>query len=201
MAITYFQDTIFFTDTSLSAPGDGTVLQVASNNFFATKSYTLLVTLANKNTNVVVRLDGSIDGTNYAPIIADQTIGSNGSTSYSVSDRPVKFIKPVFVSEAGGTDATVLFSLAAIQMSVLPRTQLGYTLGIRRDKNIYGKGERPQKNPFEESRGRTRMAGEKRIDLFTTEQDFMATPYIRGTNLPKRFLTSLPVSREEKADG
>ena len=27
-------------------------------------------------------------------------------------------------------------------MSVLPRTQLGYTLGIRRDKNIYGQGER-----------------------------------------------------------
>ena len=114
MAVTYFQDTIFFTDTTLSAPGDGTVLQVASNNFFATKSYTLIVTLANKNTNVVVRLDGSIDGTNYAPIIADQTISSNGTTSYSVSDRPVKFIKPVFVSEAVGTDETVLFNLAAI---------------------------------------------------------------------------------------
>ena len=114
MAVTYFQDTIFFTDTSLSAPGDGTVLQVASNNFFATKSYTLIVTLANKNTNVVVRLDGSIDGTNYAPIIANQTISANGTTSYSVSDRPVKFIKPVFVSETGGTDATVLFNLAAL---------------------------------------------------------------------------------------
>lgn len=33
-------------------------------------------------------------------------------------------------------------------MSVLPRTQLGYTLGLRRDKNIYGQGERAQKNPF-----------------------------------------------------
>ena len=42
-------------------------------------------------------------------------------------------------------------------MSVLPRTQLGYTLGIRRDKNIYGQGERGQKNPFAESRGRTRI--------------------------------------------
>ena len=114
MAVTYFQDTIFFTDTTLSAPGDGTVLQVALNNFFATKSYTLIVTLANKNTNVVVRLEGSIDGTNYAPIIANQTISDNGTTSYIVSNRPVKFIKPVFVSEAGGTDATVLFNLAAI---------------------------------------------------------------------------------------
>ena len=74
MAVTYFQDTIFFTDTALSAPGDGTVLQVAQNNFFATKSYTLTVTVASINTNVIVRLDGSIDGTNYAPIIAAKTI-------------------------------------------------------------------------------------------------------------------------------
>ena len=115
MAITYFQDTIFFNDTTLTAPGDGTVLQVASNNFFATKDYTLLVTVAEIDTNVVVRLDGSIDGTNYAPIIAAQTITANGSYSYSVSGRPVKFIKGVFVSESGGDNsATVAFNLAAI---------------------------------------------------------------------------------------
>ena len=115
MAVTYFQDTIFFTDTTLTAPGDGTVLQVASNNFFATKSYTLSVTVAEIDTNVVVRLDGSIDGTNYAPIIAAQTITSNGSYIYSVADRPVKFVKAVFVSESGGDNsATVLFNLAAL---------------------------------------------------------------------------------------
>ena len=33
-------------------------------------------------------------------------------------------------------------------MPVLPRTQLGYTLGIRRDKDIYGQGEKAAKNPF-----------------------------------------------------
>ena len=115
MAVTYFQDTIFFTDTTLTAPGDGTVLQVASNNFFATKSYTFTVTVAEIDTNVVVRLDGSIDGTNYAPIIAAQTITSNGTSVYSVSDRPVKFVKAVFVSESGGDNsATVLFNLAAL---------------------------------------------------------------------------------------
>jgi hypothetical protein len=115
MAVTYFQDTIFFTDTTLTAPGDGTVLQVASNNFFATKSYSLSVTVAEIDTNVVVRLDGSIDGTNYAPIIAAQTITSNGSYIYSVADRPVKFVKAVFVSESGGDNsATVLFNLAAL---------------------------------------------------------------------------------------
>ena len=114
MAVTYFQDTIFFTDTTLTAPGDGTVLQVASNNFFATKSYSLSVTVAEIDTNVVVRLDGSIDGTNYAPIIAAQTITSNGSYIYSVADRPVKFVKAIFVSESGGTAATVAFNLAAL---------------------------------------------------------------------------------------
>ena len=115
MSVTYFQDTIFFTDTTLTAPGDGTVLQVASNNFFATKSYSLSVTVAEIDTNVVVRLDGSIDGTNYAPIIAAQTITSNGSYIYSVADRPVKFVKAVFVSESGGDNsATVLFNIAAL---------------------------------------------------------------------------------------
>jgi hypothetical protein len=115
MAVTYFQDTIFFTDTTLTAPGDGTVLQVASNNFFATKSYSLSVTVAEIDTNVVIRLDGSIDGTNYAPIIAAQTITSNGSYIYSVADRPVKFVKAVFVSESGGDNsATVLFNIAAL---------------------------------------------------------------------------------------
>ena len=72
-------------------------------------------------------------------------------------------------------------------MSVLPITQLGYTLGVRRDKNIYGRGERGQENPFAESRGRTRMAGTRVIDLFTTQQDYMATPYARGSNMPDRF--------------
>ena len=86
-------------------------------------------------------------------------------------------------------------------MSVLPKTSLGYTLGIRRDKNIYGQGERAQKNPFSESSGRTRMAGEKRIDLFDTEKDFMATPYIKGSNLPSQFVKSLPASRLENSDG
>ena len=115
MAVTYFQDTIFFTDTTFSAPGDGTVLQVASNNFFATKSYTLTVTVADIDTNVVVRLDGSIDGTNYAPIIAAQTITANGTSVYCVADSPVKFVKALFVSESGGDNsATVLFNIAAL---------------------------------------------------------------------------------------
>tara|TARA_R100001509_G_C4702217_1_gene160427 strand:+ start:79 stop:480 length:402 start_codon:yes stop_codon:yes gene_type:complete len=56
-------------------------------------------------------------------------------------------------------------------MAVLPRTQLGYTLGVRRDKDVYGRGERPQKNPFAESRGSTRMAGDIRVNLYSAKQD------------------------------
>ena len=114
MALGYFQDTIFLNESTLTAPASGTVLQVSQNNFFATKSYTLTVTVASINTNVIVRLDGSIDGTNYAPIIAAQTITSNGTSVYSVADRPVKFVKGVFVSESGGTAGTVTFNLAAL---------------------------------------------------------------------------------------
>ena len=113
MAITYFQDTIFKLDSTLSAPGDGTALQVGQNNFFATKDYTLIAVVASIGTNVKVRLDGSIDGTNYAPIIAEKTITADGSHAYSVSGMPVKWIKPVFTSENGGSP-TVTFHLAAI---------------------------------------------------------------------------------------
>jgi|TARA_R100001086_G_scaffold241450_1_gene168375 hypothetical protein len=85
-------------------------------------------------------------------------------------------------------------------MSVLPRTSLGYTLGIRRDKNIYGQGERAQANPFEQSRTRTRMAGDKKVDLYSSERDYLATPYVRGDYLPNRFVSSLPSLKLEEFD-
>ena len=113
MAITYFQDTIFKIDSTLAAPGGGSTLQVAENNFFATKDYTLITVVANIDSNVVVRLDGSIDGTNFAPIITDKTISSDGTHSHHVR-TPVKYIRPWFVSESGGTAAEVTFHLAAL---------------------------------------------------------------------------------------
>jgi len=86
-------------------------------------------------------------------------------------------------------------------MSVFPRTQLGYTLGIKRNKDIYGQGEKPPKNPFEESRGRTRMAGDRRVNIFTAERDYLRAPTVRGDFLPNRFVASVPVSRLENSDG
>lgn len=113
MAVTYFQDTIFDISQTLTAPGLGNLLQVAVNNLFSTKDYTLIVNVTNINTNVIVQLDGSIDGTNFAQIISPQTITSNGPHVFSVSGRPVKWVRPRFVSETGGTSAQVTFNVAA----------------------------------------------------------------------------------------
>ena len=113
MAITYFQDTIFQTDSALEAPGVGTALKVAVNNTFNTKDYTLIVTVASINTNVKVSLEGSIDGTNYAEIITEKTLTANGTYVYNVANTPVRWVRPKFISEAGGTAATVVFSVAA----------------------------------------------------------------------------------------
>ena len=113
MAINYFQDTIFSVESTLSAPAVGTALQVAVNNTFSTSAYTFIVTVASINTNVKVSLEGSIDGTNYAEIISEKTLTSNGTYAYNVANTPVRWIRPRFISEAGGTAATVVFSLAA----------------------------------------------------------------------------------------
>jgi len=65
------------------------------------------------NTNVIVALNGSIDGTNWSKVIENQTITSNGTSHYNVANHPVQYIQPVFVSESGGTAAEVLFSIGA----------------------------------------------------------------------------------------
>jgi len=83
-------------------------------------------------------------------------------------------------------------------MSVLPTTSLGYTLGLRRDKNIYGKGERSQANPFEQSRGRTRMAGDRRVDIFTAERPPQLLEYFKNKNKKKEDGSGEKMSDKEK---
>jgi len=113
MASYVFSDSIFSTDADLDQPQLGTLTQVAENNLLSTTDYTLIVSVSNIDTNVVVQLDGSIDGTNFAQIIGPQTILADGHSVFSVSGRPVKFVRPRWVSEAGGTDAVVTLSVAA----------------------------------------------------------------------------------------
>ena len=45
------------------------------------------------------------------------------------------------------------------------------------------------------------MAGDRRVDLFTAERDYMRAPTVRGDYLPNRFVASRPVTRLEISDG
>jgi hypothetical protein len=104
---------LFINYDILTAPGTSDVTLVQLGDSFNTRNYTLFVTVAAINTLVVVALEGSIDGTNYSKIIANTTISANGTTHYNIANHPVKYIRPNFVSETGGTAATVLFSIGA----------------------------------------------------------------------------------------
>ena len=104
---------LFSTYPVLTAPASGEVMPVQQGEAIATRNYALFVTVASINTNVVVALNGSIDGTNWSKVITNQTITSNGTTHYSVANHPLQYVQPIFVSESGGTAATVLFSIGA----------------------------------------------------------------------------------------
>jgi hypothetical protein len=109
----YTQKNLYVIGTGLTAPGSGTAYQIDQPNTASPSNYSLFVTVTSINTNVVVRMDGSIDGTNFAPVITGQTITGNGTYFYTLQNTPLKIVQPVFVSESGGTAAVVQFSVAA----------------------------------------------------------------------------------------
>jgi hypothetical protein len=104
---------LFSTYPALTAPASGEVMPVQQGEAIATRSYTFFVTVASINTNVIVALNGSIDGTHWSKVIANQTITANGTTHYNIANHPLQYVQPIFVSESGGTAATVLFSIGA----------------------------------------------------------------------------------------
>jgi len=89
---------------TLSAPGTS---QEAEVNAF--DKYTVQLLVASIDTNVVVRIEGSTDGTNFANLDVDQvntTITANGAYLFKVPTQ-VSFLRYEFVSESGGTAATI----------------------------------------------------------------------------------------------
>lgn len=73
------------------------------------------VTVADIDTNVVVRFEGSLDGTNYGSISAsgtDETITSDGTYLYSRSKCPLEYVRVRYVSESGSTSPTIDVSYA-----------------------------------------------------------------------------------------
>jgi hypothetical protein len=106
-------DIFFITYPTLAAPATCADTSVYLPPSIVAKNYSLFVTVAAINTNVIVALEGSIDGTNWSKVIANTTLTANGTTHYNLANHPLKFIRPIFVSESGGTAATILFSVAA----------------------------------------------------------------------------------------
>ena len=67
------------------------------------------VVVASINTNVVVRIEGSTDGTNWANLNVsgtDTTFTANGAQSFVFQGCP-SAVRVNFVSESGGTAATL----------------------------------------------------------------------------------------------
>ena len=113
MSLRHTQENLYLYLTPFTAPASGEAYKIDLPNCAAPKTFLLSATVSSINTNVIVRLDGSLDGVNYGPIISGQTITANGTSFYSVTNFPVKYIQPVFVSESGGTAAVVSLSISA----------------------------------------------------------------------------------------
>jgi hypothetical protein len=107
-----YQQTVFFNFPTLTAPGVTDVVEVYTTNYLSTRNYTLLATVTDLNTAVVVRLDGSVDGVNFGAMLSN-SITQNGTYAYNVSGFPMKQLRANFFSETGGTSAQVKFSVAA----------------------------------------------------------------------------------------
>jgi hypothetical protein len=103
------------TASQLTAPGDTGEVTIEGST-----DHTAQITIASINTNVVVQLEGSVDSTNFMILPLEgavvtglaitnnvATITANGTYLLYVKDVAIKDIHLTFVSEAGGTAATI----------------------------------------------------------------------------------------------
>ena len=78
---------LYISSSGLTAPGRGIIYTVDLPNRSVPINYSVFVTVSNINTNVQVRLDGSLDGLTFAPVITGQTITKNGTSFYKEKHR------------------------------------------------------------------------------------------------------------------
>jgi hypothetical protein len=108
-----FVDTLFFTPTALTSAGTTGTFVVSEQNNASSNNIGFQVTVATIGTNVVVRFEGSLDGTNFFALAAsDTTITANGTTGYSFANFPLKAVRGRLVSILTGTP-TVTFVMSA----------------------------------------------------------------------------------------
>jgi len=87
---------------------------VGATGFIAnsSSSFCFQVVVANIGTNVVVRLQGSNDGTNFFNLQAsDNTITANGVYGYAIANTPCLYVRANLISISTGTP-TVTITLA-----------------------------------------------------------------------------------------
>lgn len=89
------------TFTQLTSAGSTTGYAV-DNNIYHTMQYKI----ASINTNVIVKLQGSLDNTNWFDLTSETTQTSNGTYKLTY-EGAIKYIRFTFVSETGGTAATI----------------------------------------------------------------------------------------------
>lgn len=68
--------------------------------------------VATVGTSVVVRLEGSLDGTNYFPLGSDTTYSANGYYALTFTEVPVAFVRANLVTINTGSP-TVTFTLGS----------------------------------------------------------------------------------------
>jgi hypothetical protein len=108
-----FSDTVFYYPAALTTAGATDALSVAVQDVVAATTFGVQVKVASIGTNVVVRVEGSLDGTNFFNLdAADKTLTSNGTYFYNYSDRPLKQIRGNLISISAGTP-TVTFVISA----------------------------------------------------------------------------------------
>ena len=90
----------------------GTLTQAGVTNAQRTtgSNLTFQVTVSGVGTNVVIRMEGSLDGVGYFPLYdasrSDTTITANGVYGFTVY-APVQFVRLRLVSVSGGTPSVV----------------------------------------------------------------------------------------------
>jgi hypothetical protein len=86
--------------TTLTAVGTTNAVEIGGRDI------AFQVTITGIGTNVVIRLEGSLDGTNYFNLDqanADTTLTANGTFGYILSSAPVRYVRLRLVSLSGGT--------------------------------------------------------------------------------------------------
>lgn len=100
---------LFAAETQLTAPGNTQWLDVSQY-----RAITCQYRIANINTSVDVRVEGSLDGTNgFNMNTANTTRTTNGTFAFILASVAIYRVRFVFDSEVGGTNATIDVIFAA----------------------------------------------------------------------------------------